>query len=222
MAKILIVEDEKPISRLIEISLTGAGHICAAAFDGDDAIAKIDEESPDLILLDIMLPKLDGFELLEYIKPLNIPAIMITAKDELESKVKGLQNGADDYITKPFEVSELIARVDALLRRMGKLQNELTVDGITIDFVSRKVSRGDKEHEVEIPLTHKEYELLVMLTQNKNIALFRDVILDKIWGFDYDGEDTRTLDCHVQRLRKKLDWHDKIKTIRKYGYRLEL
>ena len=218
MAKILVVEDEKPISRLIEISLTGIGHICAAAFDGDDAIAKIDEESPDLILLDIMLPKLDGFELLQYIKPLNIPTIMITAKNELESKVKGLQNGADDYITKPFEIAELIARVDALLRRMGKLQNELTVEGITIDFVSRKVSRS----RTEIPLTHKEYELLVMLTQNRNIALFRDVILDKIWGFEYDGNDTRTLDLHIQRLRKKLDWQNKIKTIRKYGYRLEL
>lgn len=218
MAKILVVEDEKPISRLIEISLTGVGHICAAAFDGDDAIAKIDESSPDLILLDIMLPKLDGFELLEYIKPLNIPTIMITAKDELESKVKGLQSGADDYITKPFEVSELVARVDALLRRIGKLQNELTVDGITIDFISRRVSRSG----IEIPLTHKEYELLVMLIQNKNIALFRDVILDKIWGFDYDGEKTRTLDLHIQRLRKKLGWHDKIKTIRKYGYRLEI
>lgn len=218
MAKILIVEDEKPISRLIEISLTGVGHICMAAFDGDDAITKIDEESPDLILLDVMLPKLDGFELLQYIKPLDIPTIMITAKNELESKVKGLQNGADDYITKPFEIAELIARVDALLRRMGKLQNELTVEGITIDFTSRKVSRGG----VEIPLTHKEYELLIMLTQNKNIALFRDVILDKIWGFEYDGNDTRTLDLHIQRLRKKLGWQDKIKTIRKYGYRLEL
>jgi len=218
MAKILIVEDEKPISRLIEISLTGIGHICVTAFDGDEAVAKIDEQAPDLILLDVMLPKIDGFELLSYIKPLDIPTIMITAKDSVDDKVKGLGGGADDYITKPFQVAELVARVDALLRRMGKLQNQLDVGDVTIDFVSRKATKAGSD----VSLTHKEYELLVLLVQNKNIALFRDVILDKVWGFNYDGEDTRTVDLHIQRLRKKLDWHDKIKTIRKYGYRLEL
>ena len=218
MAKILVVEDEKAISRLIEISLTDAGHTCIIALDGNDAIDKIDNEAPDLILLDVMLPGLDGFELLAYIKPLNIPTIMITAQGELEHKVKGLQSGADDYITKPFEIIEIISRADALLRRMGKLQNELTAGGVTIDFVSRKVSKNG----VDVPLTHKEYELLIMLVQNKNMALFRDTILDRIWGFDYDGSDTRTIDLHIQRLRKKLGWQNQIQTIRKYGYRLEL
>jgi DNA-binding response OmpR family regulator len=218
MAKILIVEDEKPVSRLITISLSEVGHICSAAFTGNEAVEKIDGDCPDLILLDVMLPEIDGFELLSYIKPLNIPTIMITAKDELGNKIKGLQCGADDYITKPFEIAELIARVDALLRRMGKLQNEVNIDDITVDFVSRKVRRNGEE----IALTHKEYELLALMIQNKNIALFRDVMLEKVWGFDYSGCDTRTLDLHIQRLRKKLDWHDKIKTIRKYGYRLEL
>jgi DNA-binding response OmpR family regulator len=131
---------------------------------------------------------------------------MITAKNDREDKVRGLKNGADDYITKPFEIVELLARVDALLRRVGKMQNELTVEDVMIDFISRKVIKEG----VEIPLTHKEYELLVLLVQNKNIALSRDVILDKIWGFDYDGNDTRTLDLHVQRLRKK--WVGKIKS----------
>lgn len=218
MPKILIVEDEPAISRLIAVSLTGAGHTCEQIADGNEAAEAIDRFSPDLVLLDVMLPGADGFELLGYIRPLKIPTIMLTAVDDTQSKVRGLQQGADDYITKPFELVELLARVEAVLRRAGKLQSQWTQDDVLVDYASRRVTKDGEE----IPLTHKEYELLVLFLQNRGVALFRDTILERVWGFDYEGADSRTLDLHIQRLRKKLGWQQKIRTIRKYGYRLEL
>lgn len=217
MNRILVVEDEKSINDLIEMNLTEAGYICECAYDGLQAADILERESFDLVLLDIMLPKVNGYELLDFIKPMGIPVIFITAKGSMEDKVRGLRLGADDYLVKPFEIVELLARVEAVLRRAGKTQYEIEVDDLTIDTRSHTVMRGSKP----IQLTAKEFELLLLFIQNKNIALFRETIYERIWGGEYMG-DSRTVDLHVQRLRKKMHWEDKIKTIYKVGYRLEI
>ncbi len=217
MIKILIVDDEKPINDLIEMNLSEAGYNCTCVYDGIAACDCIEKERFDLVLLDIMLPGADGYEVLDYIKPLNIPVIFLTAKGSTEDKVKGLKLGADDYLTKPFEIVELLARVESILRRAGKTQNEIEVGDIIIDTRSRSVRRGSKE----IPLTMKEFELLLLFARNKNIALFRETLYENVWGSDFMG-DSRTVDLHVQRLRKKLHWEEKIKAIYKVGYRLEV
>ena len=217
MYRILVVEDEKSINDLIVMNLTEAGYTCERAFDGMEAADKLEGEPFDLVLLDIMLPEVNGYELLDFIKPMGIPVIFITAKGSMEDKVRGLRLGADDYLVKPFEIVELLARVEAVLRRAGKAQYELEIDGLTIDTRSHTVSRGSKP----IQLTAKEFELLLLFIQNRNIALFRETIYERIWGGEYMG-DSRTVDLHVQRLRRKLHWEDKIKTIYKVGYRLEI
>ena len=217
MNRILVVEDEKSINDLIEMNLTEAGYICECAYDGLQAADILERESFDLVLLDIMLPEVNGYELLDFVKPMGIPVIFITAKGSMEDKVRGLRLGADDYLVKPFEIVELLARVEAVLRRAGKTQYEIEVDDLTIDTRSHTVMRGSKP----IQLTAKEFELLLLFIQNKNIALFRETIYERIWGGEYMG-DSRTVDLHVQRLRKKLHWEDKIKTIYKVGYRLEI
>ncbi len=217
MIKILIVEDEKPINDLIEMNLSEAGYECTCAYDGMTAANILEKERFDLVLLDIMLPEVDGYELLEYIKPMEIPVIFLTAKGSVADRVKGLRLGADDYLVKPFEIVELLARVETILRRAGKTQTELVVDDVVIDTRSRSVRRGNRE----IPLTMKEYELLLLFVRNRNIALFRETLYEHVWGSDYMG-DSRTVDLHVQRLRKKLHWEDKIKAIYKVGYRLEV
>ena len=217
MYRILVVEDEKSINDLIVMNLTEAGYTCERAFDGMEAADKLEGEPFDLVLLDIMLPEVNGYELLDFIKPMGIPVIFITAKGSMEDKVRGLRLGADDYLVKPFEIVELLARVEAVLRRAGKAQYELEIDGLTIDTRSHTVSRGSKP----IQLTAKEFELLLLFIQNRNIALFRETIYERIWGGEYMG-DSRTVDLHVQRLRKKLHWEDKIKTIYNVGYRLEI
>lgn len=216
MIKILIVEDEKPINDLIEMNLSEAGYECTCAYDGMTAANILEKERFDLVLLDIMLPEVDGYELLEYIKPMEIPVIFLTAKGSVEDRVKGLRLGADDYLVKPFEIVELLARVETILRRAGKTQTEIVVDDVVIDTRSRSVRRGNKE----IALTMKEYELLLLFARNRNIALFRETLYERVWESDYMG-DSRTVDLHVQRLRKKLHWEDKIKAIYKVGYRLE-
>lgn len=217
MNRILVVEDEKSINDLIEMNLTEAGYVCECAYDGLQAADILERESFDLVLLDIMLPEVNGYELLDFIKPMGIPVIFITAKGSMEDKVRGLRLGADDYLVKPFEIVELLARVEAVLRRAGKTQYEIEVDDLTIDTRSHTVMRGSKP----IQLTAKEFELLLLFIQNKNIALFRETIYERIWCGEYMG-DSRTVDLHVQRLRKKLHWEDKIKTIYKVGYRLEI
>ncbi|WP_346876217.1 response regulator transcription factor [Clostridium sp. UBA5712] len=217
MIKILTVEDEKPISNLIRINLLDAGYDCECAFDGEQAIEMIEKNNYDLILLDIMLPKVDGYELFEYIKPLEIPVIFLTAKSDVKDMVKGLKLGAEDYLTKPFEIMELLARVERVLRRFNKLQDHLYLFDIEIDTLSRIVK---KKSEI-INLTAKEYDLLLLFIQNKNIALFRKQIYMRVWGDDYMGN-TRTVDLHVQRMRKKLDLEDKIVAVYKIGYRLEV
>ncbi|MCI8962480.1 MAG: response regulator transcription factor [Eubacterium sp.] len=217
MIKILIVEDEVPISNLISMSLEKAGYQCECVFDGMEAADKLEEEYYDLVLLDIMLPKVDGYELMEYIQPMGIPVIFLTAKSNVEDTVKGLEMGAEDYLTKPFEIVELLARVEVVLRRYDKNEQYLRVEEVEVDTRSRTVKKDKKV----VRLTNKEYELLIMFIKNKNIALFRDVIYERIWEKDYTGE-SRTVDLHVQRLKRKLGWEEKIKTIYKIGYRLEV
>ncbi len=216
MKKILIVEDEEPISNLINVNLTAEGYRCTCAFGGKTAADLIENEDYDLILLDIMLPEINGYELLEYIKPLEVPVIFLTAKSEVDDRIKGLKLGADDYISKPFQVGELIARVEAVLRRYGKAGKKLFLGDVEIDIESRVVCKAG----APVDLTVKEYELLMELMQNKNVALYRERIYEKVWGEEFAG-DTRTLDSHIQRLRKKLNWEDRIKTVFRVGYRLE-
>ena len=216
MIQILVVEDERPISNLIAVNLRKAGYSCRCVYDGMAAADALDKARYDLILLDVMLPKVDGSELMNYITPLEIPVIFLTAKASVTDRVKGLKLGADDYLTKPFEIIELLARVETVLRRYHKTENILTVHDLVIDTSSRIVKRdGDP-----INLTKKEYELLLLFVRNKNVALYRETIYERIWGGEYMG-DSRTVDLHVQRMRKKIGWEDKIVTVYKVGYRLE-
>lgn len=214
MTKILIVEDEEAISNLIRMSLQKAGYSCEQAMDGESAADRIAEHTYDLVLLDIMLPGMNGYELLDYIKTTNMPVIFITAMGTLDDKVKGLKAGADDYITKPFEMVELLARVESVLRRYHKSEERIEVDDVIIDITSRTVTRQGEA----VKLTLKEFELLLFLVRNRNIALYRETIYENIWQSEYMG-DGRTVDLHIQRLRKKLHWEDRIHTVYKVGYR---
>lgn len=216
MQRILIVEDEEAIANLIKVNLTAEGYCCICAYDGKAGADYIEKETFDLILLDIMLPEINGYELLEYVKPLGTPVIFLTAKGGVDDRIKGLKLGADDYIVKPFQIGELIARVEALLRRYGKVNNKLAFADVEIDMVSRTVNKGGKS----LDLTMKEFDLLVELIQNKNVALYRERLYEKVWGETYMG-DTRTLDSHIQRLRRKLGWDKYIRTVFRIGYRLE-
>ena len=215
MIKILVVEDEEPISNLIRMNLTKAGYYCKCAFDGKEAADIMASEPFDLFLLDIMLPQINGYELMDYAKSLNTPVIFITAMGSVENRVKGLKQGADDYITKPFEVLELLARVEAVLRRYNKSERILKVLDIEVDVDSRTVTQNGEP----VTLTLKEFELLLLFIRNKNIALYRDVIYESVWESEYMGE-SRTVDLNVQRLKKKLHWEDKIVAVYKVGYRL--
>ena len=214
--KILVVEDEAPIRDLISINLQLVGYEVFTAEDGIVAENFLEKQKVDLILLDVMIPGIDGFSLIEKIKKHNIPVIFVTAKESVLDRVKGLRLGADDYIIKPFETIELLARIEVVLRRYNKNSHIIKFKNIEVDTNQRSVKLNDKE----VYLTVKEYELLILLLQNKNIALSRDQILDRVWGFEYGGE-TRTVDLHIQRIREKLDLKNNIKTVFKVGYRLE-
>ena len=217
MIHILIVEDEKPIANLIRLSLTKAGYGCTCVYDGIEAVDILDREKLDLILLDVMLPGADGFELMDYIRPLGIPVIFLTAKNSVGDRVKGLKMGAEDYIVKPFEVIELLARVEVVLRRYNKVDQMIYMAGLTVDTVSRVVTRdADKK---EIQLTNKEYELLLLFVRNPGVALYRETIYERVWGGEYVSG-TRTVELHVQRMRKKIGWENVLVTIPKVGYRL--
>lgn len=216
MIRILIVEDEAPISNLIAMNLRKAGYDCDCVFDGMAAADILEKEHYDLILLDVMLPKVDGYELMEYIVPLEIPVIFLTAKGTVADRVKGLKLGADDYLTKPFEIIELLARVESVLRRYHKTESVIQIADLCIDTASRTV-RKDGE---SINLTKKEFEILLLFVWNRNIALYRETIYERIWGGEYMG-DSRTVDLHVQRMRKKIGWEERIVTVYKVGYRLE-
>jgi two-component system alkaline phosphatase synthesis response regulator PhoP len=215
MAHILIVEDEKSINSLIAMNLALVGHTSDQALDGREALTLIKENSYALILMDIMIPEIDGFTLMQYV-PQDTPVICLTAMGNLTDRVKGLNLGADDYIVKPFETVELLARIEAILRRTQRSAGVFSLDGAVVNLASRVVTVGGEE----IELTLREFELLEVLIKNKNIALSREKLLQLAWSYDYFGE-TRTVDVHIQKLRKKLNWESRIKTVYKMGYRLE-
>ena len=215
MALILVVEDDKSINELIVRNLKLVGHSFLQAYDGIEAVKSATNNPVDLILLDVMLPGIDGFEVIKNIQP--TPVIFITAKDGLEHRLNGLSLGADDYIVKPFEMLELLARIEAVLRRTKKNVTMFCLDNAVVDLASRTAKVENKE----IDLSPREFELLEVLINNRNIALSRDKLLELAWGYDYAGE-TRTVDTHIQKLRSKLGWESRIKTLYKLGYRLEV
>ena len=215
--RLLLVEDEKERARALVTVLTYNHYSVDEVYDGEQAVVYLENGNYDGVILDIMLPGIDGYELLDYIKTTQMPVIFITAMGTLDDKVKGLRAGADDYITKPFEMMELLARVETVLRRYHKSEERITIFDTVIDVPSRTVTKQGKQ----IMLTLKEFELLLFLVRNKNIALYRETIYENIWQNEYMG-DGRTVDLHIQRLRKKLHWEDKIKTVYKVGYRLEV
>ena len=217
MIKILVVDDEKPICDLIDLNLSASGYQCRTVQDGLEALNIIESEPFDLILLVIMLPGADGYDIMEYIRPMGIPVIFITAKHEVRDRVKGLKLGADDYLVKPFDVVELVARVEAVLRRYNKTDQILTAGDVSVDVEAHRVTKAGKPVE----LTNKEFGLLVLFIRNKNVALFRETLYEKVWEGEYFG-DSRTLDLHVQRLRRKLGWEHSLVAVYKVGYRLEV
>ncbi len=216
MLKILIAEDEEPIANLIRMNLRRAGYQCTWASDGEKAADFMDREKFDLLLLDVMLPGISGYELMDYARALELPVIFLTALGSTENKVKGLKMGADDYLTKPFEIVELLARVEAVLRRYHKTEALLRVFDVMIDTASRSVTQNGEP----VSLTMKEFDLLLLLARNRNIALYRETIYETVWGGEYMGQ-SRTVDLHIQRLKKKLNWDSEIAAVYKVGYRLE-
>lgn len=217
MIRILIVEDEKPIAELIRLSLSRAGYHCQCVYDGLAAADILERERFDLVLLDIMLPGVDGFALLEYIRPTGTPVIFLTAKNAVNDRVRGLRMGAEDYIVKPFEVLELLARVDVVLRRYHKTSDTLDIGGLHIDQQAMQVTRDG----APIALTKKEYDLLLLFARNPGVALYRETIYERVWKEDFPYG-SKTVDLHVQRLRKKVGWETKLRVVNKVGYRLEV
>ena len=216
MIKLLIVEDEKPISNLIRLSLKKAGYDCTCAYDGAEAADILETQRFDLILLDVMLPEIDGFSLMEYIRPMEIPVIFLTAKNAVSDRVKGLELGAEDYLVKPFEIIELLARVNVVLRRYNKTAAELRIGGLVIDTQAMQVRKDG----APVSLTPKEYELLLLFARNPGIALYRETIYERVWNEEFPYG-SKTVDLHVQRLRKKLGWEALLQAVPKVGYRLE-
>lgn len=215
MYRILIAEDNKAISNLIKANLSFGGYDTSQVYDGKSAMELLEEERFDMLILDLMLPKMSGETILKKLKDSQIPIIVVTARDDLSIKVQCLQIGADDYITKPFDGMDLLARVGAVLRRCNKRSEVLTLHNVTVDFDLRCVRTDGKE----IELTPKEFELLYYLCSNPDKVLTRKEILAHVWGYNYVGE-TRTVDIHIQRLRRKLNWDGVIQTVTKVGYLL--
>ena len=215
MRPILIVEDERPIADLIELTLTGAGYTCEQANDGEAAADLIAERDYELAILDIMLPKIDGYELLGYLRSVGTPVIFVTAKTTLHDRVRGLNLGADDYLTKPFEPLELVARVESVLRRTGRANVVLQAFGVTLDPAARTVEQNGKP----VHLSPREFELLELLMRNRGLTLYREVLYERLWGDE--AFDSRPLDLCVTRLRKKLGWKNEVCTVFRVGYRLE-
>lgn len=215
--KILVIEDDTAISDLICMNLTVAGYEVLPVFDGDKVEEAICGTGPfDLALLDIMLPGRDGFELMDLMKANGIPVIYLTAKADVGSKIRGLRAGAEDYIVKPFEILELLVRVEKVLERTGKQRDVIEIGDVMIQLSRHQVTKNG----VTVNLKPLEYDLLVLLAKNKNVAFTREQLLNQVWGSDFLGE-TRTIDVHIGQLRKKLGLSEVIKTIPKIGYRLE-
>ena len=220
--RLLVIEDEKPIAELLEYGLGREGFQVLCAQTAGAAIAAAAQFRPQAVLLDWMLPDMDGLELCRILSAeYNVPVLMLTARADMEDKLRGLESGADDYITKPFDLREVIMRIRAVLRRVDKARGteepESEAAPLTISEPERLVMRRGRLVE----LTPKEYELLEVLIRNRNIALSRERLLDMVWGYDFDGG-TRTVDVHIQRLRHKLHLEEAIRTVYKLGYRLEV
>ena len=216
MRPILIAEDERPIADLIELTLTGAGYACEQANDGGTAADLIAEHDYELAVLDIMLPGIDGYELLGYLRSTGTPVIFVTARTSLQDRVRGLNLGADDYLTKPFEPLELVARVESVLRRTGRANVVLRAFGVELDPAAHTVSRDGRP----VHLAPREFELLELLMRNRGLTLYREVLYERLWGDD-EAFDTRPLDLCIARLRRKLGWKEEIHTVFRVGYRLE-
>ena len=217
MIRILIVEDERPIANLIDWNLTSYGYSCQKVYDGLAAADLILENSYDLILLDIMLPGVDGYSLLEQIKPTGTPVIFLTAKGSVADRVQGSRAGADDYLVKPFEIVELLARVETVFATGGEKQRP---DSDWRCDHRRELDAGHKSRGAG-GADEKEFDLLLLFARNQNMALFRESIYERVWEAEYTG-DSRTVDLHVQRLRKKLGWQNQLTAVYKVGYRLEV
>ena len=216
MRRILIAEDEIAINKMLCMNLNITGYETIPMYDGQEVLDYLSSAgTADLAIVDVMMPKVDGFSLLASLMQHQIPVIFLTARGDLESKIKGLTGGAEDYIVKPFEMLELLVRIEKVLSRFGKAEEVLELDGVTLDMQKRRVIRGGEI----LSLTPIEYDLLCSLARNKNIALSREKLLHEIWGFDFEGE-TRTVDVHVASLRKKTGV--RIVAVPKVGYRLEV
>ena len=217
MQRILIIEDDAAIAHLMESTLRREQYNTIWAADGVQGADLFETGHFDLILLDLMLPGISGFELLEYFVPSKEPVIIISAMGQVENRIKGLKMGADDFLVKPFQIGELLARVESVLRRTGTKETTFSCEEVTVDCDSRVVLKNGQEVE----LTAKEFDLLTVLIRNRNVALSRCFLYESVWQEEYTGE-TRTLDNHIQRLRKKLGWNDKIQTVFRIGYRLKM
>ena len=214
MAKILIAEDDKSINTIVKKHLALVGHDCVPVFDGEAVFGAIEEHAFDLILLDIMMPKMDGFQVIRELK--GIPVIFLTARGTVDDRVRGLKLGADDYIVKPFDMMELQARVESVLRRTQKADDSFCLGDVMVDLCGRQVFFKEQL----VALAPQELALIEVLIKNRNIALSREKLLEAAWGYDYGGC-TRTVDMHISNIRKKLSWESYIKTVYKLGYRLE-
>lgn len=218
MKKILVIEDEKNISSFVKMELQFEGYIVVVKEDGKEGLYEAIKEDYDLILLDLMLPQLNGLEVCRRLKKeKDTPVIMLSARDSVMDKVTGLQTGADDYIAKPFAIEELLARIQVVFRRQGEVNlKEIKIKDIKICIESRIVKQGDKE----VNLTNKEYELLLYLMENKDKVISRYSLLENVWGYDYEAE-TNVVDVYIRYLRNKLDSENKekyIQTVRSVGY----
>jgi len=216
MARILVVEDDKSINHLIKINLELVGHTCVSVFDGEAVFSELEKQNFDLILLDVMLPKLDGFQVIEQLNR-DIPVIFLTAREAIDDRIKGLQLGSDDYLVKPFDMLELQMRIETVLRRTKKTEDQFILEDVKVDLASRQVFY----QEELVDFTPQEFLLIEALIKNRNIALSRHKLLEIAWGYDFGG-DTRTVDVHIHNIRKKLSWEKVGKTVYKLGYRLEV
>ena len=216
MIKILIAEDDPNIAKLVEATVAIGGYEGVVCANGTEAFEKMEHGNFDLVLLDVMLPGMSGFEIMQKRTNTQVPVIFITAKQELTDKMRGLRLGAEDYIVKPFEAMELLARIEVILRRVKRTENVYQYGDISVNVEEHTCKYAGKD----IYLTPKEFEVLVFFIQHKDVAISRDRLLAAVWGFEYEGE-SRTIDIHIQQLRKKLNLREKLVTIPKLGYRLE-
>ena len=216
MINILIIEDDRNIAKMIKATLSIVNYNGTCCYDGKSGVHEAMKGMYDLIPLDIMLPEMNGFEVMDAIKNCGTPVIFLTAMQDVADKVKGLRLGAEDYIVKPFEALELLARIDVVLRRSNKTQNIITYGTLSVDISSHIIT----DSGVPVQLTPKEFDVIVYFLQHQDIAVSRERLLSNIWGYEFEGE-SRTVDIHVQQVRRKLGLKDKLITIPKLGYRLE-